>query len=368
MVDHLIANINSDEQNIIYEKAEHWALDYYRINVYNGGIEHPLQKFWFYVPKAKICDMNSDTNTLQLVLTSTNQDVQTINYIEKLEKNIFGHIKKKLSATIRIINKSFRKSDIFPPTIKLVYKEDTVFFDEFDDEITIPLSKESQNSLSPPPNFIKRNDMVGVYLELDYVLASEKEMWCSWKILQLKKLEAVDMRRSFFKLPTKHQNVLPTQPLFTSTIPPPPIFSIPPVPILQNVPNVFIPKIEIKKTKVESPPQSTQRSVSFSISEFDIKNQIGKLRKVSTEKKQDENIEGNVTPAYKIEELKKVETKLPMEIGEWYNASVENELICDLLNDNNIEVLMCGIEKMFNGTKERIRKIKNTSDVIEKMF
>ena len=354
MIDKLIADIESSTHTIIYGKPKQWAINYYMIDIYNGGIDHPLQKYWFYVPRAKVLDINK--NSIQLVLTNAEQDAKLVNYIESLENNIFNHIKKNFLATVKKINRSFSKNKLFPPVIKLDYNQDTIFFNESDDEATLS------------PSYLNQNDMVGTYLELNNILTSDNEVWIIWKILQLKKMEGVNLRKSFFK-----SSQPPPQPFahmqstFTPNIPPPPPCILP-LPI-SNVPNVFIPKIEIKKTSVEPSPLTTTRSTSFMISESDIKSQIGRLRKVSKDK--EEKVEEvNNDNIFKVEELKKVETKLPMETNEWYNSSVECETICNLLDNHNNDdpdIFILKIEKIAQMVDKKIKYINETYNDIVKI-
>lgn len=349
MIDQLIANTESSEQNILYDKPKSWAIDYYIIDIYNGKIDQPLQKFWFYIPKAKVFDIND--NSIRLALTNTDQDTKLINYIENLENNIFSHIKKKFLNTVRKINRTFLKSKLFTPVIKLDYTRDTVFFNESDDEIALS------------SNHLNQNDMVGIYLELNNVLTSGNEMWAMWKILQLKKLEGVNLRKSFFKPTNPPLFSLQHKDTNISNIPPPPPCMIPPI---NNIPHIFIPKIEIKKTSIESPPQNTPKSTSFTISESDIKNQIGRLRKINTEKKEEKD-DPITDMVYKTEELKKVETKL-MKPSEWYSTCVETETICNVLencNNDDAETFLSNINKILQMSNNKMKNINNMyNDVV----
>lgn len=347
MIDELITNINSPRHNIIFNKPKVYAISYYTIDIYNADINHPLHKFWFYIPKAKIIDKTK--NYIILALSQNENDKNLIKYVDELENKILRMTKEHLFGSIKKIKKSFTLEDNFPPTIKLDIRGDISVFDINDEEIGI--------------NDLEINSLISIYLELDNVMASADEIWSFWKILQVKKLDTIDFKKSFFKIASCIPYHIPEKNISTvttSSIPIPPL--IPPIIIRNDTKPINI-------TPRVVPLENTARNTSgrFEISATDIMDQIHKLKKVNIEKESTEPVETNNNLSFiKISNLKKVETKEPLETSEWYINSMEMEIFENIINSEPNENVFLNILRLKKILFNKINKInKDFKKIIE---
>ena len=350
MIDELLTNIDSNKYNIIFNKPKNYAISYYTIDIFNADINHPLHKFWFFIPRAKVIDKTNKSITL--ALSNNEDDTKLVKYIEELENRILKSTKENLFNSIKKIIKSFAMKENYPPTIILDIREDIPIFNYNDEETNI--------------NGIENNSLISMFIELDNVMASFDQVWILWKILQIKKLDNIDLKKSFFITPRK-QNVIPDTPLYVSVqqsyIQPPqsprqPFIPIaPPLSLLNNI----SPKIE----KNQDNNIKTQNTGRFVISQTDIQNQLTRLKKVNVEKNLQEN--GNDINIYK-KELKKVETKGPLETIIWYNDSLETEILTEIIYGHLDNIFLNNLIRLKKVMKHKINRINDNYNKIIQLF
>ncbi len=337
MTSNLITDISTSKYNIYYDKPKNFAYSYYTITAYNADIDEPLHKFWFHIPKAKVIEKSNS----HVILALSNNDVNTklVKYIAELENILLQHTKNILSNDIQKIKNSFVLSDNFPPIIKLDNQNNFIAFDCNDNEID---NKK-----------IKNGSLVSVIIELNNIMASTDEAWLTWNILQIKEMDNIDIKKSLFKgdILTPRQTVTNS-----GTIPPPPPISMP-----VNIPPKITPlKInKIDPINTPRPPITTSR---FSISSDDILSQLTKLKKVTKEEK----IITEIVPVIEPIDLKKVETKEPRKIDEWYANSKETELYSSIMNDNISDEYIQKIYELKDSILLRINKMNEKCALILK--
>lgn len=387
MINDLLTNINSTKYNIIFDRPKTFAISYFKIAVYNGDINHPLQKYWFFIPKAKIIEKTK--SNIIIALSKNEDDSKLVNYIEELENKLFQNTKENLSKSIRKIKNSFSINNNYPPVIKLDISDDIAIFNYNEEEI-------NQDDLEV-------NNLISVYLELENIIASLDETWIVWRILQIKKLHSIDFKKSFFKvLPQSsynqqnvnnfvsggkeyfnvpfhtmnkaedlyNNNISTSNSPFNSattshSIPPPP--PLPPTTTLSSSINLI--KYPIPTNQNINSNNNQKNTISkFSISETDILHQINRLKKVKQE--HFTNIEPNIDEIpLKITKLKKVETREPINLNDWFSNSIEMELFCHIHNGKNLDNEY--IEKLDKLNKllfSRIIKIKKKYESIIKLY
>ena len=341
MINELLTDIKSEKQNIIFDKPKSYGTSYYTIDIYNADINYPLQKFWFHISKSKIIE-KTDNYIVLVLSTNNNNDNNLINYINELEHKIFKTIQNNLIGTIVKIKYSFNRNKNYPPTIKLDIRGDISFFDQNDETIDI--------------KNIENNMLVTAFIELNNIIISEEEIWILWRILQIKKLDTIDFKKSFFKITNKNiekDNIIIPNDVQKAPPPPPP-----PLPAINLSSEAKIKPINIVKKDVINKEEQNKVS-KFIISESDILNQLNKLKKtkdvnnnkldIDKEKKEDEKI-----VKY---ELKKVQTKEPINTNEWYRKSLESEIHYDInygeINDN-FNLKLFKLKKILNNKLKKI--------------
>lgn len=347
MINDLITNINSGKQNIILDKPKVYAISYYTIDIYNADINHPLHKFWFFIPKAKIIEKTK--NYIILALSTNESDTKLVNYVEDLENKILESFKGSLFESIKKIKNSFNIEENYPPTIKLDIRGDIPIFNDRDEEIDV--------------TNLKNNILVSIILELDNVMASTDEAWIMWKILQIKKLDNIDLRKSLFRVASDSKSISYQIPLQQSIPIPPP----PPLPSLSSItPQIKPIKIENLNKNENSLAKQNNTTTRFSISETEIIDQINRLKKVKLEKLEKEN--NNKENMYKINELKKVETKIPLSTNQWFIESLEVETFYDIVNSNFDNEYLTKLIKLNNILSKKIKKFKHNYNEILELF
>ncbi|ARF09205.1 hypothetical protein Catovirus_2_154 [Catovirus CTV1] len=336
MINELITNINSDKHNIIIGEPKVYAISYYKIGLYNADINHPLHKFWFFIPKAKIIDRTPTHITV--ALTTSDYDKKFLEYLNKLQNKVLACFKNSIFDSIKNIKISFNTGKNLPTTVKLDIRNDIPIFDENEEELD--------------SSHLKVNSLISIILELDNIVASTSEAWIVWKVLQIKKFNCIDLKKSLFKMATSdiriHSGSSVQQ--VSQSIPPPP--PPPPLPPVFQVPKLSIP------VKKDVPNNNVQKTSRFEISEVQIIDQINKLKKVKLDKEEKKEQKEPELP-YNINELKKVETKLPLSTEEWYNKSLELELFTEIYYGSMCDELIVNIDKLNLLLQNKLEKMNN---------
>lgn len=202
MINKLITNYNTGIRHTIIDKPENiqeLCNGYYKFSIYNRNIDHPLQKYWFYIDKVKI--IHKHDNDVRLVLSNSVNDNNLIKYISDLENDMEKHVGKDTGKT-RSVKRTFLPFDDTDlntvSTIKIKFNSLVPVFDETGKNITVEQ--------------IKCDNCISMYLELNDVVVSKTEIWFSWKILQIKLLNDIDFTQTFFNNTENIKTSIPVAP------------------------------------------------------------------------------------------------------------------------------------------------------------
>lgn len=249
MIDDYLTDLDSPEPNILYDESDNlYGYSYNTFNIYNGAVDHPLHKFWFHIPKAKILDIQNKAITIVM----PNNNMKIVNFINNFENYVYEYTKKNRTRSISRYKKSFTIKNNFPPTIILSLSNSSAIFDHNDNDINLEL--------------INRNNLISIYFELHSVIVSSDDLFFKWHILQLKEIDTIDIKKSFFKKPAVTTHIPPPPPNMPATIP------------SSTITPTF--KYEPKSKPIET-SNNNMDSGRVHITQSDILSQLGKLKKVS---------------------------------------------------------------------------------------
>ena len=281
--DLLIKNINDiiEIPEIKYNiyKSTYFTTEIIPINT-NSNI--PLHKFWVYIDRCKI-KINGTKFTIALSFKS-----DTIQIIKKLEKKIANQINNDFEESYKFI-KSIRISDNYVPLIRMNIKdENIIFFDEKDNAINF-----TDYIFSDNISDISENNY-SLILELSSVTLNTNKLTPEWRIIQMKKIQFIDINRSLFaKLGNNSGKkniddncqkselpIMPNQPILQHNIPPPP-----PPPLFAPQMSLSVPVIQQKEniTPKQKPKDVQKKQFNYVPTVADLSNAMGKLKKVIRE-------------------------------------------------------------------------------------
>lgn len=178
----LVAGEHINSEDIRYE-IENINFFNNKIVPYNSKSKIPLHKFWVYIDKCKIvkkvsyCDHNS-------VIAGLSLSSESIVNIKSIEKSINKKLIEDEITRFILISKLF-DSGSGVPTLEFVIDSDTKLFCENDKKI--------QNIET-----LSQNTELSVLCELDYFLLTNNCLKTSWKAIQLKKIQSINLLESLF--------------------------------------------------------------------------------------------------------------------------------------------------------------------------
>lgn len=181
MID-LIVEGDIYSENIRYEIDN---INYFnnKIIPYNAKSKIPLHKFWVYIDKCKIIKKNvqNDFSSIIIALSLSCEGIKNIRTTEKvINKKL---IEEEITRFILISKLTDHGSGI--PTFELVIDDKTVLFDENDKKIQ-------------DIKTINCYDEMSALCELDYFLLTNNYLKTSWKAVQLKKIQSINLSTSLF--------------------------------------------------------------------------------------------------------------------------------------------------------------------------
>jgi hypothetical protein len=192
-IESLLSNINrADNISIHYDKPINVSDNFIKMNVYNPQVHIPLHNFWFYVDCATVVDVSKSKVYLKIAL-SENKNSDLIKYIDVLDNKLGEYAQQKFSNNYKF-TQSIEKNDIFPPTIKIKIINESVLF----------------NSNGDILKHLSKSDQIMFYFKLDNLWINKKtnKTYLSWSMLQLKKIQTINLKQSFFNT---NQNSNPIQ-------------------------------------------------------------------------------------------------------------------------------------------------------------
>jgi hypothetical protein len=260
-----ITDINN-ELDIDYDHIQEDPYDFngYVLSIYNKKIDHPDAKFIFYIEKAKVISYERGKTIFSISYSDKNKKM--IEYIERLENEVCDYVSEELGK--KKFNKRTFSKNKFVCTINKV----PIF--NFNDELLADIE-------------LKKSDIVSIYLEQEKFLISKKYIWIEWKILQIKLFEDIDYSKSLFVNVIK-QDYATSQPSINIPPPPPPIINNS---LARNSSSMEIKKFDSKIEAVKPQTQTQTQPKRLEISADQLINQLKKLKKVNSEKSNEELIE-----------------------------------------------------------------------------
>jgi hypothetical protein len=183
MIDEYVTNINIIPDKIQFDDPKPSGITYYKLSVYNPLIKHPLQKFWFHLPKVKIINIQNKNN-ISIALSNNTTDDKIINYITEIELLINKYLMLKLNKTKYNIQSSFIIKDDYATQMCISVNNNTTIFDENDNDSHV--------------SYLKTNTYISCLIELSEILMDNTQGWIIWSILQIKILPAINFKTSLF--------------------------------------------------------------------------------------------------------------------------------------------------------------------------
>jgi hypothetical protein len=249
MIDEYLTNPNTNI-SINFDTPEQLGMQIWKILMYNSLVDSPLQKFWFYVKKAKILEKKS--NYITIALSTGSYDKKLLAAFDSLNTNTVQYIRQTVNKRIQKIDKLYSMRNDRVPTL-------TVKVD------TLPVPTPFFNSEGPIAyDKLKINDDVSAYLEMSEIIVTQGEATAVWRILQAKVIEPLDFTQLWLQTSEKKVD---------STI---------------DVPSAPLPPVT--QGGQQQPHQSNKRSdtvkkqlgpVRFQVSQSEIVNQLKKLNKLN---------------------------------------------------------------------------------------
>ena len=285
----------------------------------NISSDIPLHKFWVYIDKCKLLTKND--NKISAVLSVKSDSIKIINSIEQ---KISEKIKNEISELLTI---KFSIDSTFVPTMLLEMNYQTIAFDNDDTKINI--------------NDIKIQSDLNLIIELNYLIVTPNKIFPSWRIVQIRKTNFINVNESIFNRITKKVNTLDKQ---VPIPPPPPLPPLPPP--LPSLPPPLPPS-----TTHQSIHQSQMKKFIPSVS--DLSNALGNLKKISNVPKINE-LESSSSTHIPI--LKHVKTKEPKCITEILREEFVDAIKDDIHKFNEIK------KNMNNAFFKKVRQLQELRD------
>jgi hypothetical protein len=254
MISDLLTNIDSDP-NIIYGKIEKIGYGVCKFDIYNIDIENPMQKFWFYIKKAKITDITDKYITIAF---SNNK---LIKYINTINTNILNYINKNINKNIKNIERTINISSI--PTLRINIEENTCIF-----------NNDGRCSVDK----LQNNSDISINFEINHIIVSATNTWIIWNALQIKTIQDIDFSKSFFDEPVMPKNI--------------------PMPPPLNIEHNINHKTHHRQHNImhnETKKEDKNVQMRFAVSQSELLNQIKKLNKTKQENKEEIKLENEIT-------------------------------------------------------------------------
>lgn len=257
-----------------------------KITPYNANSYYPLHKFWVYFDKAVVLK-NIISNKIRTIIVALTSKADCITEIKQIEKQIYSKLENDEFLIGSKIDSKLCDTSAFVPTIELTIDDNSKLFNAN--------NKEIENSKN-----IEIKDHLELICELDYFLVGNNTCKSYWRVVQLRKIELLNLNVPLFDKVSKkiQQRELVEK---------------------QKIKN-FVPdkKVEHEETisqpiAIQKPKQqevSTKPTVGFMIpTPKDLQNALSGLRKVKNNQdcKDDKKEEETSSPT--VTALKHVETR-----------------------------------------------------------
>lgn len=281
MADYLTNYEHSLPNNIICGPIQPISIIYYKLNIYNGENNHPLQKFWFLLKDVKITEYNN--NYIKIALSNSPSDKKFIEYINNLDDNIHKMICDLFK--INFCKQISYISDKYSPILFILNNfSECILFDQNCQKIMKFTNEHINHTLS-------------ILVELSDIIIGDDKYWINYTPKQLKINKSICDQKSIFEIITEEHNTVSKHiinPQLVSNIIP--INIIPPIPSTtpnQKQKNINIDHNDIKNYEITTdipitaPVHKEIPVKKFVISVNDLKNQINKMRNKKLQKEEE---------------------------------------------------------------------------------
>lgn len=164
--------INDTSEHISCSDIHQISPTYNKTCIYNLDVNHPLQKFWFFLKEVKI--IGKKQKSIDIVLSNSISDKKFIEYINNLDDKINKIInKKKKHNTNFSVKKSYSVKELFP----YIFNFNIINAQFFD---------ESNKSIQYSEINFCENTTGSILIELSDILISDDEYWINYSIKQMK--------------------------------------------------------------------------------------------------------------------------------------------------------------------------------------
>lgn len=194
MLDRLTDYMVGLPKNITCSDSIPISVTYSKIYFYNSDVDHPLQKYWFYLKNVKIIDKNP--KSIKIVLSNSKSDKKFIEYIDKLDTEIFKILQTK-NQSYNNIKKSYSAKEFHPHILALNAEKATIFDADLAQENKNNVRQYSINGYNTidstkmyrtkPLDYDYMNEFtVSVLIELSDIIMNESDYWINYSVKQMK--------------------------------------------------------------------------------------------------------------------------------------------------------------------------------------
>lgn len=202
MINNLIYDYNKNDTIDAIDNSKIEVVNRFttKINFYNPYVDEPLHKFWFFIPIAKIININR--YSVSVAISRNNKKL--LNSISSLD-TLVDNITRMLNNNIENIRPSLTQNNNYPPTLELYIDNNTRFFNNKKKEIVF--------------SELSNNTKVKLYIEFTNILINSNKCQKKWKIIQIQQENKIDLTNNLFDI----VQVQPVIPLITNPpiLPPP---------------------------------------------------------------------------------------------------------------------------------------------------
>ncbi|AYV76474.1 MAG: hypothetical protein Terrestrivirus7_27 [Terrestrivirus sp.] len=194
MLDRLTDYAIGSPKNITCSDSIPISVTYSKIYFYNSDVDHPLQKYWFYLKNVKIIEKNP--KSIKIVLSNSKSDKKFIEYIDKLDAHIFRILQMR-NQSHKNIKKSYSEKEFHPPIFVLNTEKATIFdadlMQENKNNMMQYLVNRDNNVDSTKiyrPNTLDYDCMneftVSIIIELSDIIMNDTDYWVNYSVKQMK--------------------------------------------------------------------------------------------------------------------------------------------------------------------------------------
>lgn len=318
MLDRLTNYINNEPNNITCSDLIPLSITYNKVYFYNSDVEQPLQKYWFYLKNVKVIEKNS--KSLKIVLSNSKEDKKFIEYIDKLDIEIYNFLQKKYVLNDKNMKKSYDTKDFHPNIFTLDCTNITIH-----DEDNVKNKNKYKNKNKNCFNYDYMDGYtISIIIELSDIIINDSEYWINYSIRQMKIKKDI-INDSIFDM--IESNIESNKNMFDVK------FDIPKPPTLPNITYAKSSKTSTSKSTSTSSTSSTPINSSNVNVNTDYRSMItedalqSQLKKIG-DKKIINTMENKMNIVLKEMELfKKKKIEINKEIEKYKISNYDNEII-----------------------------------------